>query len=113
LSYNPVYSAQFINYAPAAPNDTFAVPVGFTAVIRQISYAVYASATVLAVRLQNTASAPTINIDIREILATVTTTNIQGHWVCPGGGFISLYIQSVGAEPNVYVGGYLLRNTAS
>lgn len=112
-SYSPVYSSQFILYSEDTPNTTFDVPEGYTAVIRQLSYAVQASETLFSVSIGDTLSAPPVAIDIRTVTGLLTTEHQQGHWAVPGGGVIYLYVETVGANATVYIGGYLLRNTLS
>lgn len=106
-----VYSAQFINYSAATPNTEFLVPAGFTAVVRQISYAVLTSDVFMAVNIQNDADAPAVAIDLRTLYTVAESVHVEGRWVVPEEGIISVYLQSLGGTPQVYVGGYLLRNS--
>ena len=111
MAYSPVYSAQFILYSASSPNEQFQVPAGYTAVVRQISYFVEASASFFSVNVANSSIAPETAIDGRTITGLLTSEHVSGHWVVPGGGFIVLYVQDVGSQPTVYVGGYLLTNS--
>jgi hypothetical protein len=106
-----VYSTQFIVYGDGGGTEAFEVPTGFTAVIRQMSWTVQASASLFSVNISDSEAAPEIAIDIRTISAFYETQHQEGRWVVPEGGFISLYVETIGSDAVVYIGGYLLRNS--
>jgi len=110
-SYSPVYSQGFIYYTPETGALSFAVPDGFTAVVRQ--WGVYGDITDFICQLQgqNSEAAPAYVLDTQAQAGIAVQTQSRGHWVVPGGGIISIYINSVGDTPSAYAGGYLLRNT--
>lgn len=108
-----VYSTQFILYGEETPNTVFEVPAGFTAVIRQISYCVQASASLFSVNVADSDAAPANAIDLRTITALDDSTHVEGRWVVPEGGLIELFVDNVGSNPTVYIGGYLLRNVGT
>lgn len=109
MAERAIYSAPLLQYSAASPITEFEVPAGFVAVVRQISYCVTVSSSEFSVNFQDSIDAPAFAIDIRTISGTLTTEHYEGRWVCPEGGIISLYVSSIGSQPFVYVGGYLLR----
>lgn len=112
-SYSPVFSQPFIEYIESEPNTEFAVPDGYTAVVRQISGYQDVGGWILYLYLRNSPSADAI---VATQLAQVGDFNYaatEGRWVVPGGGIIQISISSLGSGPSFYVGGYLLRNTLS
>jgi hypothetical protein len=112
-SYSPVFSAQFIVYTSATPNNSFEVPAGFTAVVRDVSGWQEFGAWILQLHIQNSASAPACIVWAGLADGTSNALHEEGRWVCPAGGFISVDASSLGSNPNFYVGGYLLRNVAA
>jgi hypothetical protein len=110
-SYSPVYSQGFIYYTEEAPNTTFDVPAGFTAVVRQWSCYLEAGGVVAQISGANAPGAPYTVFDTQEAAGLVQQLQGHGHWVVPGGGSILLYSPSLGSGVSAYVGGYLLRNT--
>jgi len=110
-SYSPVFSAPFVQYTPAAPNYDYLVPEGFTAVIRQISAAQDAGGWIFFVQIADSEVAPPLTIFVAEQLGVINYVAGTGRWVVPGGGVISTGFTSVGTNPFIYVGGYLLRDT--
>lgn len=112
-SYSPVYSAQFILYTPTTPNLSFLVPDGFTAVIRQWSVSQEITDWLFQLKIGDASSATALII-VNENQAGVNTYLAgEGRWVVPGGGFMEVYLSSLGMVPHIYVGGYLLRNVAA
>lgn len=110
-SYNPVFSQGFIYYSAATPNTSFDVPDGYTAVVRQCSMTTIAGAATCYFNIQDSPTAPTICIAIIYLAGLLENGSEEGRWVVPGGGVISISDQNIGTDDNVYVGGYLLRNT--
>lgn len=112
-SYSPVFSSQFIVYGGGAGSLEFAVPAGFTAVIRDFTVRAIYAATLAQVQIQNSEAAPAI------VVAQLSAAGIEdyeqwtGRVVVPGGGTISALIGTLAADPDIYVGGYLLRNVLS
>jgi hypothetical protein len=106
-----VYSTPFIEYTPETPNDQYEVPEGYVAVIRQISVTQADLACGWWVYIQNSPEAPGVNIATGELTGFFNYGSAQGRWVCPGGGIITANLQTLGSEPNFYVGGYLLEGT--
>lgn len=113
MSYSPVYSAQFILYSFEAPNNVFEVPSDYTAVVRQISVVAGVDIVTWVIGIQNDDSAPEVHIAGDTLAALNEAQHAEGHWVCPGGGYITAQELDVGAHFHVYVGGYLLRNVIS
>lgn len=111
MGYSPVYSVQFLLWTDAAPNTTYEVPMGATAVIRQLSSYVGAGSNVWTCSIQNDDSAPAVVIGGAVLAAALGFSNSEGRWVVPGGGFISLYVQEIAVNTSIYVGGYLLPNS--
>ena len=110
-SYSPVFSSQFIVFTDAAPNTEFAVPAGFTAVVRDLTCQTNFGGVIAQAALANDVDAPDV------VFAQVSTGGAPGYdqWtgrvVIPGGGFIRLFVSSVDSGTSIYVGGYLLRDT--
>lgn len=109
MAYSPVFSQGFLYYTEATPNDNFEVPPGFVAVIREFDMMVNIAAADAALRIQNSAAAPLINVVYLEVAAILGSAQWRGRIVVPSGGFISLFQFKFGAGMSMYVGGYLLR----
>lgn len=112
-SYSPVYSAQFIVFTHDSPNNEFAVPEGYTAVIRDVSASQDIGGYTFSVGIVNAAGAPECTVIFLSGFSEFVTQAVQRHIVVPGGGFILVHASSIGSSPSFYVGGYLLRNTLS
>jgi len=112
-SYSPVFSAAFIQYTASTPNSEFEVPAGFTAVVRQVSAYQDIGGYDLGVFLQDDADAPTLQFVSLKDVDIATCTYWEGRIVVPETGIISILWSELGATPQFYVGGYLLRNTLS
>lgn len=110
-SYSPVYSVPFVQSTPGAPNMEFAVPAGFTAVIRQISFVQEVGATAVWVTISDDLEAPELTIAQQYEYGAFIQWQQQGRWVVPGGGYIVLHASTIGSDLSAYIGGYLLRNT--
>jgi hypothetical protein len=108
---NPVYSSQFILYTPSTPNSSFLVPAGFTAVVRQWTATTDVSDWLFQLRIGNSEAAPPCVVDEQQQAGIITNYKAEGHIVVPEGGYVEVYLSSLGSAPSMYVGGYLLRNT--
>lgn len=109
-SYSPVYSQAFIQYTSATPNSSFDVPDGFTAVVRQVVAYQDIGGYALGVFLKDSEAAPSLQFVSFSDVAIATCTYWSGRIVVPGGGEIFILWSELGATPQFYVGGYLLRN---
>lgn len=109
----PVYSQQFIVYTSSAPNQSYLVPENFVAVVRDITLWDPAAGILLQVSLQNSDAAPAIVFANLSGAGVPTYEQWQGRVVCPAGGTISFATESLGADSQVYVGGYLLAESYS
>lgn len=112
-SYSPVFSSQFILYTDAAPNLSFLVPAGMTAVVRDFSLQTNLGGAVAQVAIQNSEAAPAIVIAQLETVGFPAYDHLEGRWVVPENGLVNLSVSTVDSGTSVYVGGYLLRNTLS
>jgi len=110
-SYSPVFSQGFIYYTPDTPNIAFEVPEGFTAVLRDASYYDSVGAGFAAINVQTAVDVPWVTVIALNVLGVNQCETWSGRVVIPGGGVINLYTGSLGSGPEVYVGGYLLRNS--
>jgi hypothetical protein len=109
-SYSPVFSAPFVQYTPETPNFSFAVPDGYTAVIRQISCLQNIGGYAFACSISDSLESPELTIAYASGLGEFEVFLQEGRWVVPGGGFIVCALTTVGGSVSIYVGGYLLRN---
>lgn len=112
-SYPPVYSQQFILNTEEAPNTEYAVPAGYVADIRQVTAFAAVAAVNVQVFVSNSEAAPGVCVVYLGLLDLLAYDSWEGRVVVPSGGLIQLAISEVGSPPDVYVGGYLLRNTAA
>lgn len=110
-SYSPVFSTQFIVYVDAAPNLSYEVPAGFTAVVRDVTFYATIAGTLCQVTIQDSGAAPVVTVVSEELAGLGAYEQWTGRVVVPEGGFIGLVLGSLAAGINAYVGGYLLRNT--
>ena len=111
MPFSPVYSSAFIEYTAETPNSSFAVPEGFTAVIRQLSLYQEIGGWVGECYIQNSEEAPGVVIWAGSAVGAVGYLATEGRWVCPGGGVITIAVSELGTSPSFYCGGYLLTNT--
>lgn len=109
-SYSPVYSVPFIIYTPSTPNNTFEVPDGFTAVVRDMEAALDIGEAVIQLGFQLSGIAPVCYPVILQPEGIYGYQQWQGRIVVPAGGFVEFSASSLGDSPYIYVGGYLLRN---
>lgn len=112
-SYSPVFSAAFIEYTPETRGNTFLVPAGFTAVVRECSCFQDIGAFLYTVDIQNDLAAPALTVFAVVQTGVVNYVRGEGRWVVPGGGQITAEVDTYGDDCNMYVGGYLLRNSLS
>ena len=110
MTYSPVYSQAFIQYTVETPNAIFEVPAGYTAIVRQISVIQNIGDYLATVYIQDNEAAPALTIAQSTSLGAFQSWYQEGRWVCPGGGFIILGLDTVGTSASAYVGGYLLQN---
>lgn len=103
------FSTAFLYYTDSTPNTEFAVPEGFVAVLRDFTGYTTAGGAIMQVLAQGDSSAPTIAV--AQIFASGAPGYEQwtGRVVLPYPGIFSLFFSAVGAGPQVYAGGYLLR----
>lgn len=113
MSYSPVFSTQFLLYTDAEPNSAFAVPTGFTAVVRDFSIFCYVGAGAAQLTIQNDEDAAALTAAAVSVAGAFTYDQWQGRVVCPGDGIIGLVGTEEGTGSHIYVGGYLLRNVAT
>jgi len=112
-SYSPVYSAAFILYNQEAPNTTFEVPDGFTAVVRQISGVQNIGGFILWLAIQDSIDAPEVIVYGAGQVGDFNSVQQEGRWVVAAPGIITLYFSETGSSFHAYAGGYLIRNSAS
>jgi hypothetical protein len=112
-SYSPVFSSQFIVSTEAEGYPSFLVPAGFTAVVRDFSIFSTASVELAQLFIQNSDAAPAVCCASLATASAPAYAQWQGRVVCPEGGTISVTLEFVFGAPDLYVGGYLLRNTLS
>lgn len=110
-SYSPVYSAAFIQYTASTPNSTFEVPAGFTAVARYGTVLQDIGGYAAGFYLKDSEAAPGMFFDYASGLEVFQVHDWNGRIVVPAGGFLGISLTSIGDQPAVYLGGYLLRNT--
>jgi hypothetical protein len=110
-SYSPVFSSQFILHNESVPNDSFEVPAGFTAVIREVDLYSVAGESTLYLFIKNSDAAPGVTFTTLTVAGINQTAQWTGRVVVPAGGSIVAETASLGTEDQFYVGGYLLRNT--
>jgi len=108
---NPVYSAPFILYTNAAPNTSFIVPAGFTAVVRQISGYQTIGGWEMAVAFQNSEAAPSYVVAWLGQAGDFNYVAQEGRWVLGEGGIMDCGVSELGSTFSFYVGGYLLANS--
>lgn len=107
----PVYSSQFIAYNASVGSLDFAVPTGWTAVVRDFSMWDEAGGAVAQLLIQDSEAAPAITAAVVKSAGIAAYSQWVGRVVVPGGGIISVTLTSVITTPDIYAGGYLLQNT--
>lgn len=113
MSYSPVFSAQFIVHKSGDPYSAFEVPSDMTAVIRDVTAWSTAGAFWVTVTIRNSLIAPQVTAPVAQGSGVPAYGQWQGRVVVAGGGEIGISVVEFIGDPDVYVGGYLLRNTIS
>jgi hypothetical protein len=113
VAYSPVYSVPLVIYTPETPNESFLVPDGFTAVIREIDYYCAVGGGKVIVAIGGTAGAWFCNFASLFIAGVADSAQWTGRVTAPENYTIDLDVAAVGVDDCVYVGGYLLRNVAT
>lgn len=113
MSYSPVYSVPFIEYTAAAPNETFLVPEGMTAVIRWAGGYVELGEDISNLWISGDLEAPKIYVAVLTPAGINTVSTWSGRVVALEGYTIGIDTANFGELSTVYVGGYLLRNVIS
>jgi hypothetical protein len=108
-----IYSSQFIVWGPGNPNAAFAVPEGYTAVVRFITVWAFAGGDAATIGFQNSTAAPVCWFAYLQVVGVNQTLSWDGHVVVPGGGRIELNNSKISPNASVYVGGYLFANSSS
>lgn len=108
---SPVYSVPFVEYTPSTPNNTYAVPDGYTAVVRQVSVVQNIGAFIATLIIQNSEAAPGVAVWQGAQVGDANYVGSEGRWVVLGGGIITLEVNALGSDVGMYAGGYLLPNT--
>lgn len=111
MGYSPVYSTAFVQYTDSAPNLTFDVPEGYTAIVREIDLYYEASFIAAAGYVADGPGAPLNLFVYLEGEGVLGSKQWTGRVVAPGGGVIGITTSSEGYIVSAYVGGYLLKNT--
>lgn len=109
-SYSPVFSSQFIVASELDGISSFLVPAGFTAVVRDFSSWFSAGGAVVQLVVQNSEAAPGVTVAAVGAAGVAEYSQWQGRVVVPAGGIMTVDTTYLGATPDIYVGGYLLRN---
>lgn len=112
-SYSPVFSVPFIINNNLAPNTSFEVPTGYTAVIRQITCAQNVGDFIFYLTIQDSEAAPSVTVVLLQSLDVINYADWTGRIVVVEGGIMNIGYTVVGDDFSAYVGGYLLRNTLS
>lgn len=107
-----VYSTPFIQYSSTSPNLTYEVEEGYTAVCRYGAVTQDIGGYDYSWYVYDAAGAGHITFDAGSGVAVFEVAQWSGRVVVPGGGFIALFLSSVGDAPSAYLGGYLLQNAA-
>lgn len=98
-------------YNGLAPNTSYTVPTGYTAVIRQISACAVAAATFIALVIQNSDEAPAVTVWSAEVSGLEVAVLQECRFVVPEGGTMSISWGTFEIEAFAYVGGYLLTDS--
>jgi hypothetical protein len=110
-SYSPVFSQQFILSGASGGATAFLVPTGFTAVARDLTAYALLAATLVQLQVQDSESAPWVTVVNRTLAGVGTSAEWQGRIVIPEGGQMQVITDAETDGLDIYVGGYLLRNT--
>lgn len=113
MSYSPVFSQGFIYYSSSTPNTEFDVPVGFTAVVREIDVYTEVGGIDANAAVRSSPEAPWVYFAGLDGIAINGSAQWTGRVVVPGGGSIGLGVGQLGVNDTAYCGGYLLRNVVS
>ena len=110
-SYSPVFSAAFVIYTEDTPNDSFEVPSGFTAVIRDFDLSGNLADVGAQLYFKNSEAAPACFFHAETSLVVSSGFQWRGRVVVPSGGICGFTLTSFGTSVCAYMGGYLIRNT--
>jgi hypothetical protein len=110
MSQRAVYSVSLIEYTEATPNTSFEVPMGFTAVVREVDLYAELGEEICSMYIQ----APGAEVGIGFMARSATGANTSQQWtgraVVPENYTINLNVENFGAYSAVLVSGYLLTN---
>lgn len=109
----PVYSSQFVVYTPSTPNESFQVPAGFTADVRQGIITQDIGGYDWNLYFQNSPEAPACFFSAITDIGINNSASWQGRVIVPEGGIIAMQVSTVGSGCWGYVGGYLFTNDPS
>jgi hypothetical protein len=112
-SYSPVFSQGFIYYTEATPNESFLVPAGFTAVVRECDLYLSEAEVAAWVGLNFDAGGGNLWFWYASGISVASSQPWRGRVVVPGGASIVVDVAALGVSDSLYVGGYLLRNSLS
>jgi hypothetical protein len=105
-----VYSTPFIQYTSATPNNQYEVPLGYVAIVRQITVQQNEGAYSFFAYTQDSPEAPGLVFAADESAGFYNYAAWEGRVVVPGGGIITIETSTVFSSLNSYVGGYLLND---
>jgi hypothetical protein len=108
----PVYSVPFISYTPDTPNNSFLVPDGNVAIVRDMEAAQNVGGWILTLGFRNSDAAPYCDCVQLSADGVSNSASWHGRIVVPGGGTIAISLSELGSAVGVYVGGYLLTSVA-
>jgi len=103
-----VYSYPFLLYTADTPTDLYAVPVGYTAVVREATLFDDLAVVTLQVFVSHADDAPEVTVAYVGGTGFPFYAQWTGRVVVPGGGYIGIDTDSLGDSSQAYVGGYLL-----
>jgi len=113
VAYSPVYSVPLILYTAATPNTSFAVPSGYTAVVREFDYYCALGGGVASLSLEAPGSGSPVTFAALNVSGIAATGQWQGRVALPELFELNLDITSLGVGDTIAVSGYLLQNTLS
>jgi len=105
-----VWSTPLIQYSTAAPNLSYLVPAGYTAVVRQISVLQDIGDYDFGCYKQADSTSPPVWFAYAHGLGLLEEYQREGRWVVEAGETLLITFSTLGSGISAYVGGYLLQN---
>lgn len=113
MAYSPVYSFNLIGYTPDEPDESFSVPAGKTAIVRDITFFTADAGGGLLTYFENPPGVEPLHFSYLTTPGSFGYDQWHGRVVVPQEALIAISITGATTEAYVTVSGYILTNVVS